>query len=290
MKTERWSSELINIDCSNYKTIPMLGSTRIADKYMKNEETIGRVYLRQHKAFIFLVNSTLMGVYSVEKNLLHYVTVKINEITLTAAFGEIMVLKEKLVFLSFKSGNDPGITLWQLQLKHLLKNCSDSTLTFNIIAYVDRYPRLQWDAKRIGTADNVWYLMQESQKKVQMWRLELDSLMWTLYDPDQMPGINSGLSKIPGTSNVTIESDEGFLTLQKFYHGARFEAACSATRSNDVAFFGSRLGYDEHGKDDLWIYTVNLRQWSKIEADETAPKKLTSYASRRTEQSCKAHV
>ena len=62
LKTERWSSELINIDCSNYKTIPMLGSTRIADKYMKNEETIGRVYLRQHKAFIFLVNSTLMGV------------------------------------------------------------------------------------------------------------------------------------------------------------------------------------------------------------------------------------
>ena len=213
-----------------------------------------------------------------EKNRLHYVTVKINDITLTAAFGEIMVLNEKLVFLSFKSGNDPGITLWQLQLKHLLKNCSDSTLTFNIIAYVDRYPRLQWDAKMIGTSDNVWYLMQESQKKVQMWRLELDSLMWTLYDPDQMPGINSGLNKIPGTCNVTIESDEGSITLQKCYHGARFESACSATRNNDVAFFGSRLGYDEHGKDDLWIYTVNLRQWSKIEADEAAPKKLTSYA------------
>ena len=102
-----------------------------------------------------------------------------------------MILKKETLLLSIKSETDQGITLWKLDMKNLLEavqsNSSDSTLSFKKISFVDRYPRLQWDAKMISVTDTVWYLMQESQQKVQMWRFELDSLMWTLYDPDQMP-------------------------------------------------------------------------------------------------------
>ena len=61
----------------------------------------------------------------------------------------------------------------------------------------------------ISITDTVWYLMQESQQKVEMWRLELDSLTWTLYDTDQMPGINPRLIKRPKTCNFTLVFDEG---------------------------------------------------------------------------------
>ena len=167
-------------------------------------------------------------------------------------------------------------------MKHLLKavhsNCSGSTLKFRRITFAERYPRLQWDAKLISITDTVWYLMQESQQKVQIWRLELDSLMWTLYDPDQVPGINPGLIESSQKCNVTLVSNELSVRIEKCYEGARFEAAFSATKSNNVAFFGSCLGFNPHGIDNLWIYSLNVRHWSMVEYDGTAPQKLTSFA------------
>ena len=284
VKTEHWSSAPISIVChDNHETIVMLGSRIVAGKVsVKNAETMGRVYTRQHKLFIFLVNATLMGVYDVENNRIQYVKVKIYDMVQTFAFGKIMILENKVLFLSYQTETNHGITLWELEINHLLKalgsNCSLSTLEFKKIALADRYPQLQWDAKMISITDTVWYLMQESQQKVEMWRLELDSLTWTLYDTDQMPGINPGLIKTPKTCNVTLALGEVSVTLTKCNIGERFEAAYSATQNKNVAFFGSRLGFNANGKDNLWIYTVKLRQWSKIESDEAQPKKLTSYA------------
>ena len=282
-RTERWSSIPIKIVGSNYETIVMIGNTRLAGRFFINTaETMGRVYVRQHKLFIFLANTKVIGVYNVEKSRLQYVSVEIHGIAPTAAFGKIMILKKETLLLSIKSETDQGITLWKLDMKNLLEavqsNSSDSTLSFKKISFVDRYPRLQWDAKMISVTDTVWYLMQESQQKVQMWRFELDSLMWTLYDPDQMPGINPGLIKTPEICNASLVPYKVYFSFKKCYDGARFEAAYSVTKNNDVAFFGSRLGFNAQGKDNLWIYTVNLRQWSKVETNRTAPKKLTSFA------------
>ena len=164
LKTERWSSMLINIVFSNNETISMLGS---AGKF----DTIGNVYVRRHRLFIFLVSPSLMGVYNVEQNRFQFINVEIYGNMQTTTFvAKMMTLRKTLLLSSSKSKTDHGIALWELEINHLLEavesNCSDSTLLFRKIAFVERYPRLQWDSKIIGITDTVWYLMQESQQKV----------------------------------------------------------------------------------------------------------------------------
>ena len=234
LKTERWSSMLINIVFSNNETISMLGS---AEKF----DTIGNVYVRQHRLFIFLVSASLMGVYNVEQNRFQFINVEIYGNMQTTTFvAKMMTLRKTLLLLSSKSQTDHGIALWELEINNLLEalesNCSDSTLLFRKIAFVERYPRLQWDSKIIGITDTVWYLMQESQQKVEMWRFELDSLMWTLYDPDQMPGINPGLIKKPRICDYTLVVGELSFVFDYCYTGARFEAAYSATKKQGRGF------------------------------------------------------
>ena len=154
------------------------------------------------------------------------------------------------MIFSFEAGASDGIKLWELEINELLEtlksNYSESTLTFKKRAYAERYPRLQWNAKLIGVTDTVWYLMQENQRKVEMWRLELDSLMWTLYDPDQVPGINHALIELHKVCNRTA-------TFKRvpFSFTSWFQAAYSVTKTNDVAFFGSGLGFYLNGTEDL---------------------------------------
>ena len=73
-----------------------------------------------------------------------------------------------------------------------------------------------------------------------MWRLELDTLMWTLYDPD-----------------LTPPSDQ--------------YAAFSATVNECAAYYNTQ-------NRRLWIYSTNLRQWSKVVSRGLAPQNSKSFA------------
>ena len=75
-----------------------------------------------------------MGVYDVANNRIQYVNVNIYDMVQTFAFGKIMILENKVLFLSYQTEADLGITLWELEINHLLEalgsNCSLSTLEF----------------------------------------------------------------------------------------------------------------------------------------------------------------
>ena len=95
LKTERWSSILINIVFSNNETISMLGSARAAGNF----DTIGNVYVRQHRLFIFLISTSLMGVYNVEQNRFQFINVEIYcNVQTTTFVAKMMTLRKHCSF------------------------------------------------------------------------------------------------------------------------------------------------------------------------------------------------
>ncbi|XP_065841485.1 uncharacterized protein [Oscarella lobularis] len=271
--TKAWSSADIEFSCPSYKAILQF------EKLETGPESEETVYLKENKLLLFKISSTGLGLFDVNQNQFQCISL-FESSDFNSIYMYLTVIKNKLLFLKFQ---DSIIRALEINLKDFLQvfkktNESQSRHEIRSTAFVDRSPLLMWNARLVSISDNLWYLMQENQKKLEMWRFELDSLMWTLYDPDQMPGINQGMIDITENPICRIPIYSIIGPPKKCYRAASFEAAYSVTKTKDVAFFGSSHGFHEKGRDDLWIYRVKRRQWTRVVPDGFAPQKLSSYA------------
>ena len=264
--TKVWSSKAIEFACPLYDSIIQL------ERFETSPESEETVYVKEDRFLLFKVGAEWLGVFNVNQSRFQcqglYTPSKFLSIYITVIESELLILK-------FDQGS---IQILKVAMKEFLqvfekRNVSASGLKIKSTAFVKRFPQLQWNAKLVSISDTIWYLMQENQRKLDMWRVELDSLMWTLYDPDQIPGINQVM--INSTNDSMCRS---FGSFERCYRATTFEAAYSVTKTKDVAFFGSSHGFQDYGRDDLWIYRVKQRQWSIVVSDGFAPQKLTSYA------------
>ena len=201
------------------------------------------VYDKEHQLLIVQLQNSLLGVYDVNKNRFHCVNVEGSLGTMIEDTpAKILLLKYKLLLvaqdLPIYKGRIRFMVLWKTNLLLALRNGTTAP-QFERVILTEKSPRFKGDARLVKISEAVWYLMVQEKQTVQMWRHENDNLRWTLYDPDQKAKISWELM------------------------------AYSATKNNCVATFGT---------DHLWIYSADLRTWTKVLPIGNAPNKLTSYA------------
>ena len=212
--------------------------SRVCSKSTAFSEQEDMVYQEEDQLLIFQLQGSLLGVYETNKNLFHCV-----EVNGEHTPAKILLLKNEILLVSLKIlGNEAQIKLSALQTADLLKILSRGShleVNFQEILPTVKYPLFNASARLVHISDAAWYLVLEEGLKLHMWRFERDYLRWTLYDPDQMP-----------------RTDARFL-------------AYASVRNNCVAIFGT---------DGLWIYSTNLRIWTRVLSRGNGPDRLTSYA------------
>ena len=236
---------------------------RIIDTCPKSERMapnnhFGATYNKEHQLLIYKTNIGLLGLYNLEARRIHCV----NHSLYDEAYEIIMELDEKIYIQAYQDYTNE-IEFWESKTENLfeeLKRTSSDEILVNFrkTDFPKLYPTLDTIIKETMTnfvLDNYIYQIKGSQNEdMKMWILNLDSLMWTSYDPDQVPGIKAA-SKYD-----------------------MIEGAFSVTVNGRIAYFGSNHGSSSNKTDDLWIYTVNVRQWHTVAHEGMAPRKVTSYS------------
>ena len=219
----------------------LINSSCSGSAYFSNRENM--VYAKGNKLLIFSLEGYQLGVYDVNKSRFHCVEINVDPTVDEAGAGKILLVKNKLLLVTVKRYR-AEIKLSVLETAELLKlsnnNQSDSKANFQEIIPTGKYPLFNGKGRVVKISDSIWYLILNEGHKIAMWRFEKDHLRWTLYDPDQSPD----------------QADAHFL-------------AYSATENNCVAIFGT---------DRLWLYSTNLRIWTKVLYVGSGPNNLTSYA------------
>ena len=235
MTTKKWDSKVINTTCPN-----------LAFTYY---DQANMVYDKEHQLLIIQIQSSLLGVYDVNKNRFHCVNVEGSSDTMIIkAPAKILLLENKLLLVAqlmpISRARIRLMVLWKKELRLALRNGTTHKIPrFGNVIFTEKHPVFEGGARLVKISDAVWYLMVQEKQTVQMWRYENDHLRWTLYDPDQKP--------------KTDEASSWELM------------AYSATENNCVAIFGN---------DHLWIYSTDLRIWTRVLPIGNAPNRLTSYA------------
>ena len=206
-------------------------------------------YVKKLQLFIFSLFGNWFGLYNATENRIDCVHTNVSVL-----FGAIRIIlfRDTIVFQAVY-GREVDLQLWIPSTQNLstfLKITHKSRLPlkweFRRAEYNNRYPCsdvgiMDSSAALIRTEDSVLYQVQSFfSVTVRMWRLELDTLMWTLYDPD-----------------LTPPSDR--------------YAAFSGTVNECVAYYNTQ---NRH----LWIYSTNSRQWSKVVSRGLAPQHSKSFA------------
>ena len=235
---ETWASKTIDSACPNYENVTFL--------YQE-----GIVYVKEYGLLIFQLDDELLGVYNVTGNLFQCVSVEFGgdlcrDETVPAKF---LLLDDQIVFVSLLKQLSVQVKLWKLQIDKLLQILkTDSIAVFEEIHYTNKYPVSydDLDASLVRVSDTTWYLVLEEDQEVNMWLFEKDFRRWTLYDLDHMPG--------------TRKTNARLATQDHQY----------------VVFYGTSRSYSS--SDDLWVYSINKRIWTKVRSLGNAPTQLTSYA------------
>ena len=204
-------------------------------------------YVKELQLLILSLFGNLFGLYNTTENRIDCVH---TNVSMLYGARTIILLRDTIVIPTIHE-REGDIQLWI--------PVAQSLSTFLKITHKSR-PRLKWEFRRadynirfpcsnygaldpqlalIRTEDSVLYQV-ESKMLVSVWRLELDTLMWTLYDPDLRP---------PGD----------------------LYAAISATVNECVAYYNTIYR-------SLWIYSTNLRIWSYVVSRGLAPQHSNSFA------------
>ena len=222
--------------------------TILVDKACLNDTIETGTYVKKLQLLIFSLLGHQVGLYNATENRIDCVYTNVR--TLNEALG-IILLRDTIVIPTFH-GRERDLQLW--------RPSTHNVSTFLKITQKYR-PRLKWEFCRaeynnrfpcskfgisnpslalIRTEDSVLYQVESYiSVTVRMRRLEIDTLMWTLYDPD-----------------LTPPSD--------------LYAAFSATVNECVAYYNTK-------NRRLWIYSTNRRQWSKVVSRGLAPQHSKSF-------------
>ena len=199
-------------------------------------------YVKNFQLLIFSLLGNRFGLYNATENRID--CVHTNMSMLHGALS-IILLRDKIVIPTVH-GREEDLQLWISSAQNLSTFLRRLKWEFRRAEYNYRFPCSNVGIESpspvlITTEDSVIYQVESFfSVTVRMWRLELDTLMWTLYDPDLTPPRDK-------------------------------HAAFSATVNECVAYYNTN-------NRRLWIYSTNLRQWSKVVSQGLAPQQSKSFA------------